>query len=339
VINADVLDAWFPPSPRAVRALADHLEWTLRTSPPTGCEGLVRAIARERGIPPAGVLPGAGSSDLLFLALREWVRPSSRVLLLDPTYGEYLHVLERVIGARPERLTLHRENGYALEPERLAAALGEGPDLAVLVNPNSPTGRHLPRAELEAVLAGAPPRTRVLIDETYVDYAGPGQSLESFAARSANVAVLKSLSKVYALSGARAAYLCAPPPLLEGLRALTPPWAVSLPGQIAAVMALGDRAYYAARWEETRNLRESLATGLSALGLECVPAVANFILCHLPPHAPPAASVVDRCRRQGLYLRDAGPMGTTLGDGALRIAVKDSGTNRRMLEILRRALE
>ncbi len=158
------------------------------------------------------------------------------------------------------------------------------------------------------MLAGAPPRTRVLIDETYVDYAGPGQSLESFAARSANVAVLKSLSKVYALSGARAAYLCAPPPLLEGLRALTPPWAVSLPGQIAAVTSLGDRSYYAARWEETRNLREGLAAGLRALGLECIPGVANFIRTDGNlPRRPRAADRGEGLRHEPEDARDPPP--------------------------------
>ena len=48
------------------------------------------------------------------------------------------------------------------------------------------------------------------------------------------------MSKVYALSGARCAYLCASPHLLETLRSITPPWAVSLPGQVAAVAALRD---------------------------------------------------------------------------------------------------
>ena len=46
------------------------------------------------------------------------------------------------------------------------------------------------------------------------------------------------MSKTYALSGARVAYLCASPHQLEGLRPLCPPWAVSLPAQIAAVKAL-----------------------------------------------------------------------------------------------------
>ena len=50
VIAADVLDAWFPPSPKAVAALQKNLPQLLRTSPPTGCEGLVRTIARVRGV-------------------------------------------------------------------------------------------------------------------------------------------------------------------------------------------------------------------------------------------------------------------------------------------------
>ena len=50
IINADVLDAWFPPSPKVLAALQADLGWLLRTSPPTSCEGLARTIARARGV-------------------------------------------------------------------------------------------------------------------------------------------------------------------------------------------------------------------------------------------------------------------------------------------------
>jgi len=87
IIAADVLDAWFPPSPRVTAALAEHLPWLLRTSPPTAGEGLVQTIAETRGVAMESILPGAGSSALIFLALRHWLNSSSRVLILDPTYG------------------------------------------------------------------------------------------------------------------------------------------------------------------------------------------------------------------------------------------------------------
>lgn len=339
IINADVLDAWFPPAPGVLKALSDHLPWLLRTSPPTGCEGLVEMIAKCRDVGRDNVLPGAGSSDLIFRALRQWMTPASRALLLDPTYGEYVHVLERVVGCAVDRLIVRRGNGYDLDLASLETALANDYDLVVLVNPNSPTGRHVSRRDLEAVLRRAPARTRLWIDETYVEYAGPDQSLEAFASHSENVVVCKSMSKVYALSGARVAYLCAGRHQLEGLRAITPPWVVSLPAQVAAVEALGDPSYYAARYKETAVLRERLATALHALNLDVVPGVANFVLCHLPPAGPYAAAVVERCRAHGLFIRDTAQMGLRLGDRALRIAVKDEATTARMVDILVDAME
>jgi histidinol-phosphate/aromatic aminotransferase/cobyric acid decarboxylase-like protein len=335
VINADVLDAWFPPSPKAVAAIQRHLPQILRTSPPTGCEGLIRALARARGVRPECILPGAGSSDLIFLSLRHWLTSDSRVLILDPTYGEYAHVLEDVVGCTVDRLPLQRAEQYRLEPGRLELCQAGDYDLVVLVNPNSPTGQHVPREPLEEVLRKAPPSTRIWVDETYVEYAGPGQSIEPFAARSENVIVCKSMSKTYALSGARVAYLCAGPHQLESLRPLSPPWAVSLPAQVAAVKALEDPEYYAAKYTETHVLRGELADALKPLNWEIITGVTNFVLCHLPENGPDAETVVARCRERGLFLRNVATMGTCFGNRALRIAVKDAETNRRMVEILR----
>src|SRR5260221_12693846 len=62
VINADVLDAWFPPSPKVVTALMEHLPWLLQTSPPADAGGLVDIISETRGIPPESLMAGPGSS-------------------------------------------------------------------------------------------------------------------------------------------------------------------------------------------------------------------------------------------------------------------------------------
>jgi histidinol-phosphate/aromatic aminotransferase/cobyric acid decarboxylase-like protein len=339
IINADVLDAWFPPCPSARQALQDHLDWIMRTSPPNHSEGLTQTIAKARGVDPECILTGGGSSPLIFMAFRHWMKPTSRVLLLDPTYGEYAHVLEKVVGCKVERFKLDRNEGYRLTPEKLSLKLAEGYDLFVWVNPNSPTGQHISRSEVEAVLRQCPPTTRVWIDETYVEYAGRKQSLETFAAQSQNTVVCKSMSKVYSLSGLRVGYLCGSPGLLEPLRALTPPWSVSLPAQIAAVHALNSPDYYEKRYEETHLLRAQLVQGLQNIGiLEIIPGGANFILFHLRDDHPDADTLIQRCRENGLFLRDAAEMGSGLGDRAIRIAVKDADTNLRMFEILKAAL-
>jgi histidinol-phosphate/aromatic aminotransferase/cobyric acid decarboxylase-like protein/N-acyl-L-homoserine lactone synthetase len=339
IINADVLDAWFDPSPKVLAALGRHLPWLLRTSPPVAAEGLQATIAEVRGVEPGHVLPGAGSSDLIYLALRQWLTPASRALILDPTYGEYAHVLERVVGCRVDRLTLRRDEGYAPDLDRLRDRLRRGYDLVVLVNPNSPTGRHVPREALEEILAAAPPTTRFWIDETYVEYAGRSEALERFAAASDNTVVCKSMSKVYALSGVRAAYLCGPRQLIDPLRPLNPPWAVSLPAQVAAVAALQDPGYYDRCYLKTHELRARLQRQLSdTCGLEVVDSVANFILCHLPQDAPSAARVTAACRDQDLFIRDVTNMGRHLGSRTVRIAVKDEATNERIVSTLAEVL-
>jgi len=87
--------------------------------------------------------------------------------------------------------------------------------------------------------------------------------------------------------------------------------------------------------EAPHTLRVSLQAALEQrLGWEVVPGVANFLLCHLPQGGPGAAAVIEAARRHGLFLRNAAGMGTGMGERALRIAVKDEATNRRMIRIL-----
>ena len=338
IINADVLDAWFPPAPGVTVSLQEHLPWLLRTSPPAGCGGLIKEIAHARGVSAQNILPGAGSSDLIFRAFGHWLKPSSQVLILDPTYGEYSHVLEKVIGCVVDRLPLEPARDYAVDVGLFESALDDEYDLVVVVNPNSPTGQHVLRDNLERILRKAPAKTRIWLDETYVEYAGPEQSLEQFAAASENVTVCKSMSKVYALSGERVAYLCAGAHQLESLRAITPPWVVSLPAQIAAVRALQDPGYYALRYAETARFRIGLAKALQTIGWTVNPGIANFLLCQVPETQPEASEVVTRCRTHGLFLRDALLMGANLGKRTIRIAVKDEATNERMVRILRQVL-
>jgi histidinol-phosphate/aromatic aminotransferase/cobyric acid decarboxylase-like protein/predicted GNAT family N-acyltransferase len=336
IISADVLDAWYPPAPLAQRVLTDHMGFVMQTSPPARSDGLVKSIAEVRGVRDDCILTGGGSSALIFLAFRQWLNSSSRVLVLDPTYGEYLHVLDQVVKCKIERFSLKRSEGYQLNIESLKKKLAEGFDLFVWVNPNSPTGLHVSKSDVEAVLRESSTCKRVWIDETYIEYAGAEHSLESFAVQSENVIVCKSMSKVYALSGLRAAYLCASPHQLEELKVITPPWSVSLPAQIAATYALHAKDYYAMRYWETKELREKLVQELSAMGItEIIPGSANFVMFHLPETMDTAESIVKKCRDSGLFLRNVAGMGSEVGHRAMRMAVKDEETNNRMLEIFR----
>ncbi|WP_248843277.1 pyridoxal phosphate-dependent aminotransferase [Streptomyces virginiae] len=342
VVAADVLDAWFPPSPAARAVLADDPAWYARTSPPAGAEGLLAEIAQARKLPASTIVAGSGSSDLIFRAFGRWLYPNSKVLLLDPGYGEYAHVTERVIGCQVDRFELSRKDDWQIDLARLAPVVGSGHyDLVVVINPNNPTGRHTPAAELRAVVEAAPVRTRWWIDEAYLGYVDPAESLASLAAIDPRVVVCTSLSKMYALSGIRAAYLVAEPATAALLRKWTPPWGVSLPAQLAAVSALQDPSYYNACWQRTHTLRRDLATGLTLADHTVVveESVANFVNITLPKSGPSAARLVHECRRHDVYFRDLSPLSPLYEGRTVRVAVKDEPENARIIAAYKAALD
>src|SRR4030095_4181726 len=96
---------------------------------------MTQTIASTRGVQERSIVPGAGSSDLIFAAFRHWVTPSMRVLILDPMYGEYAHVLERAIGAKVHRLKLRRGQQYDLAVDHMGGALAAGSDWVVRGKP------------------------------------------------------------------------------------------------------------------------------------------------------------------------------------------------------------
>lgn len=374
IVNADVLDAPFPPSPRVLAALGHDLGWLARTSPPVHAEGLLRVLSRVRGIPEANLALGAGSSDLIFRAFTRWLSPRSRVLVVDPSYGEYAHVVEHVVGATVDRFEISVRDRFALDLDRLAQRLrpsaspsgarsdaggssGDAVDLVVLVHPNNPTGTVLQRPALEHFLGRLPARTIAWIDEAYVDYAGSGLSVEAKAAASRQVVVCKTLSKAYALSGMRVAYLVGPEPLVADLRRATPPWCIGLPAQVAAVAALESESWYRRRRQQVHawraELLRDLEVALEGSGILVLDSCANWLMLRLPegasirrngapshgkngtngapPANSPAARLVERCRQSGVFLRDAGATSRVLADHFVRIAVRTPRENRRIV--------
>ncbi len=339
IISADVLDAWFPPAPKIQEEIQSYLPWIIKTSPPTNSEGFIKTISEHRTLNRESILQGAGSSDLIFRIFNQWLSRSSKVLILDPTYGEYSHILNKVIKCKVEKFELRREEGYILEINKLREKLNQKFDLFVWVNPNSPTGLHINKNEVERLLLNNKSCERIWIDETYVEYAGRDQTLERFAEKSNNVYVCKSMSKVYALSGLRAAYLCANPKNIKPLKQITPPWVISLPAQIASIYALKQEDYYLKKYQETKVLRDKLELELKQIGIdEIIPGIANFIMFHIRNDKYSASRIVNECKKQKLYLRDLSGMGASFEDNAIRMAVKDINTNKKMIKIFRECI-
>ncbi|HSI73077.1 MAG TPA: histidinol-phosphate transaminase [Fimbriimonas sp.] len=320
VIAANVLDAWFPPLMAVRDALAHTYVWNLNTSPPTYSEGLVATIKAYRGLEGIGVLPGPGSSALIYLVMQRMAGVGTRVLIPEPCYVEYAHVSGALLGCKVSHLVTHESDDFRLDLDQwVDTVLRECVDLAVLVNPNNPTGICLSTDCIEHALEQMPATTRVIIDEAYIDFAG-GSSSDRLIARFPNLLVLKSLSKCFALSGARVAYLAGDEDLIAELRGYSPPWWVSLPAQIAAMAAFTDLSYYQEMYCQTATLRQQLVARLGNFAFTCF-GTGNWVLARVPTGTS-ASDWVQSLRARSIYIRNAGSSAPTLGDEYVRIAVR-----------------
>ena len=341
LVVADVLDSPFPPCPEALHVLREQLERCCQESPPTQCEELIETIAETRGVQSKHVAVSSGSSSLMFSFLPQLLSPSSRVLVLSPMYGEYSHILTHVIGCEMTNFVLHKENGFEIDADELIRQARQH-DAVILVNPNSPTGVYCNKmSEIVHQIqdeSKSPTQCKMIwVDETYIDYIPEAQSLEALVDTNPSLIVCKSMSKCYALSGLRVAYAVSQK--MADLRRFIPPWAVSLPGQLAAVAALKNPAYYNEQYDIIHHQRTVLSEKLREQNFTVLPGVANFILTFLPEDAQhTSSSFIEACKEKGVFIRDAQNMGVTLGNNSVRFAIRSSHENVRIVECVKEVL-
>jgi histidinol-phosphate/aromatic aminotransferase/cobyric acid decarboxylase-like protein len=247
-------------------------------------------------------------------------------------YSEYEHIVESLLNGKVHHHQLPAVHGFAVDGDALLAdARRVQPEVILLVNPNNPTGRLWPRQQVIRFLDQLPANVLTIVDEAYLDFAGSAESLESEsleseAARRPNLIVVKSMSKVYALSGARVAYLVTNALRAAQLRPWLPPWPVGLLAQAAAMEALRDPSWYVAKYAETHQLRAHLRERLASL--RPVESSVNFFLIEPPDPAALAAAL----RQRRIFVREF-PDGPLAGR-YLRVTVKDPGQNQRLADAL-----
>ena len=287
VLRFDANTAPAPPRAATSEAVAAALA-NVHGYPHGGYPELVAAVASYADVDPQNVVLGAGADDLILLAARAFAGPGDRVAIVDePTYPLF-RVAAWLAGAE----------------------IGDNhPAFTFCCRPHNPTG----------ALGEIPPARPLVVDEAYYEYCGETAA----ALLDEGVVVIRTLSKAFALAGARVGYALAEPATARELNVRQAPASIST---LSAALALA----VLARPPDVRPLveeRERLAERLRELGLEALPSAANFLYVPLG-RAPNVSRLL---LAEGMIVRDY--------PEAIRVTVLDRSSNERLIDALARALE
>lgn len=182
-----------------------------------GRQRLRELIAADgEGLAAGDVLVTTGAAGALFIVATSLLSADDHLVVIRPNYATNLET-PKAIGCAVTHVDLAFEDGFRLDPARIAAAITPRTKLVSVTCPHNPTGVMLSRAELDA-LVGITARAgcRLLVDETYRDLSFDGP-LPPAASLGGHVISVASLSKAYGVPGIRIGWLVTRDPALQEL--------------------------------------------------------------------------------------------------------------------------
>jgi len=125
-----------------------------------------------------------------------------------------------------------------------------------------------------------------------------------------NVVMTRTFSKIFALGGLRLGWAYCPPAIADVLHRLRGPFNVAAPAQAAGVAALEDLAFTDKSRAHNDIWLPWLTQKLTALGLNVLPSVGNFVLVEFPAQGPKTAAAANaHLNARGIIPRALGNYG------------------------------
>ena len=297
LVKLNTNESPYGPSSKALAAIENQNTADLRLYPDPEAAALKQAIATLHGLDPKQVFIGNGSDEVLAHVFAGLLKQNKPVHFPDITYSFY-PVYCKLFGI--DYTTVALGNQFEIN-----IADYEVPNGGIIFpNPNAPTGRSIPRSEIQALLSHNKD-SAVVIDEAYVDY-GTESCIPLLRGNACpeNLLVVHTLSKSRALAGLRVGFALGHPDLIEGLERVKNSFNSYPLGRLAqagAIAAIEDQAHLEETSAKVIQTRSKLVEQLNVLGFETLPSTANFIFTRHPKHS--GVKIYQALRDRGIIVR------------------------------------
>jgi histidinol-phosphate aminotransferase len=304
-----------PPSPRAVIAMESAAK-EVSAYPDHGCFALRRRLAESTGVPPARILFGNGSGELLIASAMVALGPGDEAVVPVPTFPA---ITKGIALAGGRHISVPVGPDGVVDGGALLAAVTPRTRLVYTCTPNNPTGGAMTAEALRQLAAEATRDVLLVVDEAYFEFgqaSGAASALEAMSERDGPWLLTRTFSKAYALAGMRIGYAFASDDAIaSALEKLRGSFNISRVGIAGAAAAFDDEPYMRALVQATIDERARLAAGLAQLGFTTLPSDANFVTAY---GRAPASALATRLADAGILVQ---ALAWPDSVGSLRISV------------------
>jgi len=291
---------------------------------------LKAALSAKLGVTPQQITLGNGSSEILELVARTFVRPELEVVFSQHAFALY-PILTQAVGAIAKAVPA---KNYGHDLDAMRAAITDKTRLVFIANPNNPTGTLLAKDELENFIAALPDHVLCVLDEAYYEFVQPEARIDSldWSNRYPNLIIARTFSKAYGLAGLRIGYGISSPDVADLLNRVRQPFNSNMLALAAAEAALGDAEYLTQTVTLNNAGMRQLTQAFKELDLEWIPSSGNFVSVDLKK---PGLPVYEALLRKGVIVR---PVANYEMPNHLRVSIGTERENQVFINALRQVL-
>ena len=237
---------------------------------------LIEQIAKNFSVESAQILLGGGSSEIIEKVFHAFGGAGRKIVYPQPSFSMYKIYAK---AADAEGVPFDLDEKFDLDVDAFIKKIREvGASLAVVCNPNNPTGNALTPAQVEKIAASID--CAFLLDEAYVEFYG--RSAVNLVAKYPNLIVARTFSKAYGMAGARVGYMIAQTDVTRMINKTFMPYHMNILSLAAADIVYQMRDEFTPRLHMTISERKRVFEELKKFPeLEVFPSETNFILIRL----------------------------------------------------------
>ncbi len=293
-------------------------------------EGLAKFYKNE--LTPGHFIAANSGSEVIEHIIRGFLGEGLECIVSNPCFMPYIMFSEWQ-GAKIIDVPLVPET-YQLDVKGILNAVTAKTRLVFITSPNNPTGTHIPKKDIDELIAEMPGHVILVMDEVYYHFADVKDYTTAlpYVKAGKNVIAINSFSKTYGMAALRVGYGYSTPELAGYIRRLSKPFIMNKLSLNAAIAALKDKKFVNMTVNHVQKEREWLYPRLEKLGIKYWKSQANFIM--VKPEMD-EFEFEKKMLEQGVMVRPVGAFGAP---GCVRVTIGTRAANKAYIKALKKVV-